>query len=146
MQWHHEHITITDEPDVVDLDVVHGFLVDAYWSPGVPREVLARAVAGSLCLSALDGDDLVGFGRIVTDRATFAYLCDVFVLPDHRGRGIGKALARVAVEHPDLAGVRRYVLATRDAHGLYEPLGFRPTPAGSLLEIKRDPATLYGAS
>ena len=146
MQWRDDDITITDDPTAVDLDVVHGFLVDAYWSPGVPREVLARAVEGSLCLTALDGDALVGFGRIVTDRATFAYLCDVFVLPEHRGRGIGKALARAAVEHPDLRGVRRYVLATRDAHGLYEPFGFRPAPAGSLLEIKRDAASLYEAS
>ena len=82
----------------------------------------------------------------MTDRATFAYLCDVFVVPTHRGRGIGKGIARAAVEHPDLVGVRRYLLATRDAHGLYEPLGFRRAPEGALLEIKRDPVVLYGAS
>ena len=146
MQWHHDGITITDDPEAVDLDVVHDVLVDAYWSTGIPRDVLARAVHGSLCLIAQDGDDLVGFGRVVTDRATFAYLCDVFVVPTHRGRGIGKGIARAAVEHPDLVGVRRYLLATRDAHGLYEPLGFRRAPEGALLEIKRDPVVLYGAS
>lgn len=146
MEWEHDGIRITDDPDAVDLDVVHPFLsTEVYWSPGVPREVVERAVANSVCLSALDGDDQVGLARLVTDRATFAWLCDVFVLPDHRGRGLGRALARAAVEHPDVTSVRRVMLATRDAHGMYEPLGFRPlSDPATWLSIRRRPEDLYG--
>lgn len=144
MQWRHDDVRITDDVDAVDLEVVHGVLREAYWSPGLPREVLDRAVANSLCLTALDSEGLVGFARVVTDRSTFAYLCDVFVLPRRRGQGLGRALARVAVEHPDTAGVRRFLLATRDAHGVYAPLGFTPIPdPDNLMVIRRDPGELY---
>ncbi len=145
MEWWHDGICITDDRDRVDLDVVHPFLAGSYWSPGIPRDVVGRAVRHSLCLSAHDGDAQVGFARVVTDRATFAYLADVFVLPDHRGRGLGRELARVAVEHPEVAGVRRYMLATRDAHALYESLGFGPIPDPHvLMVISRRAEDLYG--
>ncbi len=102
-------------------------------------------MANSLCLSALDGQEQVGFARLVTDQATFAWLCDVFVLPSHRGMGLGRALARCAVEHPDVSGVRRVMLATRDAHGIYEPLGFSTlTDPGTWMSIRRRPEDLYG--
>ena len=111
----------------VDLDVVHGFLSQhAYWCPGIPREVVARAVANSLCFSAwLDGAQ-VGFARVVTDRATFAYLADVFVLPERRGQGIAKRLMEAVMAHPDLQSLRRFALATSDAHALYAAYGFTP--------------------
>ncbi len=147
MQWWHDDVRITDDRAQVDLDVVHRFLAEAYWSPGVPRDVVERAVEHSLCLSAFRGDAQIGFARVVTDRATFAYLGDVFVLPDHRGRGLGRQLARIAVEHPDTAGVRRFLLATADAHGVYEPLGFGPIPDPQrMMVITRRPQDLYGTA
>lgn len=118
-------LRISTDPADVDLDVVHGFLSrDAYWCPGIPRAVVERAIAHSLCFSArLDGRQ-VGFARVVTDRATFAYLADVFVLPDARGRGVSKAIVAAALAHPDVRHVRRFMLATADAHALYAQYGF----------------------
>ena len=110
----------------VDLDVVHGFLAQSYWAKGIPRDVFERAVANSLCFCLFDGDAQVGFARVATDRATFAYLADVFVLPTHRGRGLSKLLMETIVAHPDLQGLRRWILVTRDAHGLYARYGFTP--------------------
>ena len=109
----------------VDLDVVHGFLsTQAYWCPGIPRAVVERALDHSLCFSAfLDGAQ-VGFARVVTDRATFAYLADVFVLPAARGQGVSKAILVAVMAEPALASVRRFLLATSDAHGLYAAHGF----------------------
>lgn len=122
----------------LDLVAVHRFLSTSYWSPGLPLEVLTRAVAGSLCFGLYDDHGQVGFARVVTDRATFAYLCDVYVLEGHRGRGLGRWLMEVVFGHPSLQGLRRFVLVTRDAHGLYERFGFRPLarPEG-YLEVHR---------
>lgn len=116
----------TDHSDI-DFDVVHGFLgTQAYWCPGIPRDVVERAAANSLCFSAfLDGRQ-VGFARVIGDRATFAYLADVFVLPEARGQGISKALMAAIMAHPDLQKLRRFMLATSDAHGLYAQHGFEP--------------------
>lgn len=118
---------VSSDPRELDLDVIHRFLSsDAYWSEGIPREVIERAVANSLSFGAyLDGAQ-VGYARVVTDRATFAWLCDVFVLPEHRGSGVSKLLMDAVVAHPDLAGLRNFLLATADAHGLYERYGFKP--------------------
>ncbi|KFN50051.1 GNAT family N-acetyltransferase [Arenimonas composti] len=118
-------LRISTDSAEVDLDVVHGFLSrESYWCPDIPRAVVARAVANSLCFSALLDGRQVGFARVVTDRATFAYLADVFVLPEQRGRGISKAIVAAALAHPALRTVRRYMLATADAHGLYAQAGF----------------------
>jgi GNAT superfamily N-acetyltransferase len=92
----------------------------------VPRELLARAIANSLCFSLLEESRQVGLARVCTDSATFAYLMDVYVLPDHRGQGLGRWLIECVMDHPRLAGVRRFLLITRDAHGLYSPFGFSP--------------------
>ena len=120
---------VATDPQRLDLDAIHGFLVDAYWCAGIPREKLERAIAGSLPfgLYAPDGAQ-AGFARVVTDRATFAYLADVFVLQPHRGRGLGVWLVERIVAHPDLQGLRRFHLATADAHGLYARFGFLPHP------------------
>jgi GNAT superfamily N-acetyltransferase len=130
--------TISTDPSRLDLPAVHRFLSTSYWAPGLPMEVLARAVAGSLCFGIYRGNEQAGFARIVTDRATFAYLCDVFVVEEHRGRGLSKWLMEVITAHPDLQGLRRFMLVTRDAHGLYERFGFRPParPEGHM-EIHR---------
>jgi GNAT superfamily N-acetyltransferase len=115
--------------DPVDLDVatVHRWLsTDAYWAIGRPLDVVERAVAGSVNLAAYDGDDFVGYARIVTDRATFAWLCDVYVAPAGRGRGVGKALMSAVHDAVTDWGVSRTLLATNDAHSLYESFGFEP--------------------
>ncbi len=124
MEWTQGDFTITTDPARVDLDVVHGFLKTAYWCEGIPREVLERAVAGSLNFSLLLGGRQVGFARVITDRATFAWVGDVFVLESCRGRGLSVWLMRTVMGHPDLQGLRRWILATRDAHRLYEKVGF----------------------
>jgi GNAT superfamily N-acetyltransferase len=108
----------------LDLDMIHGFLSRAYWSPDVPRHVVEKAVDHSVCAGAYREDKQVGFARAVTDYATFAYLADVFVLEEHRGRGVAKAMVQSLLLHPELKGLRTWLLLTRDAHGLYAKLGF----------------------
>jgi ribosomal protein S18 acetylase RimI-like enzyme len=117
---------LSTDPGRLDLVAVHRFLSTSYWAPGLPLEVLTRAVAGSLCFGVYHGREQVGFARVVTDQATFAYLCDVYVLEEHRDRGLGRWLMEAVTGHPSLQGLRRFVLITRDAHGLYERFGFRP--------------------
>lgn len=107
-----------------DLDAIHGYLARSYWAEGISRERVARSLAESLCFGLFEGERQIGFARVVTDRATFAYLADVFVLEAWRGRGLGKLLIGAVCAHPDLGDVRRFVLWTRDAHGLYEQFGF----------------------
>jgi GNAT superfamily N-acetyltransferase len=115
---------ITSDPAAVDLEAVHAFLTTAYWAEGIPRATLERAIAGSIPFTLLHGDAQVGFARVVTDKATFAYLADVYVLEAHRGRGLGRRLVQAVLAHPDLRGLRRFVLVTRDAHPLYAAYGF----------------------
>lgn len=128
--------SLSFDPAELDLDVIHGFLTTSYWSPGTPRETVARAIAGSLCVGAYRERRQIGFARVVSDRATFAYLADVFVLDGARGEGIGRAMVRALMEHPELQGLRRWFLATLDAHGVYEALGWQPVAHPErLLEI-----------
>ncbi|MEU0096750.1 GNAT family N-acetyltransferase [Kribbella sp. NPDC006257] len=135
-----------DDASRVDLDVVHGFLRTAYWSPGVPREVVARAIANSVVVGVYAPDGAqVAFARAVTDRATFAWIADVFVLPSHQGKGLGRFVVSTLLEHPSLQGLRRTMLATADAHDLYRSYGFQdlPNPA-RFLAVHQTPTTLYG--
>lgn len=133
--------------DAVDVDVVHGWLSrESYWAAGIPRTVVERALDHSLCFSGYLGDRQVAFARVVTDCATFAYLADVFVLEDARGQGISARLMDAVLAHPDLQGLRRFMLATRDAHGLYTRYGFAlPAHPGSLME-RYAPDVYAGAS
>lgn len=117
---------ISTDPAEFDLDAIHGYLVRAYWCEGIPRKTVERAVANSLGFAVLRGKAQVGFARVVTDSATFGYLCDVYILEDHRGKALGKWLMECVVSHPKLQGLRRFSLATRDAHGLYRQFGFAP--------------------
>jgi GNAT superfamily N-acetyltransferase len=117
-------LEISTDPARIDLDVVYAFLSTSYWAQTRPREVVARSIANSIPFGAYSGGRQVAFARVVTDRAVFAYLADVFVLPEFRGRGISKALMRAILAHPDLAGVTMILLRTRDAHGLYQQFGF----------------------
>lgn len=116
---------ITTDRARIDVDAVHRFLgEESYWAKGIPRAVVARSIEHSLCFAALDEGALAGFTRVITDRATFAYLADVFVVASHRGRGIGKELMQAVMSHPELQGIRRWHLVTRDAHALYARFGF----------------------
>ncbi len=113
--------------EAMDVDAVHAFLTRCYWAEGIPKELVARSIQSSLCFGLFHGSDQVGFARVVTDRATFAYLGDVYVLEEHRGRGLSKRLMEVVMAHPDLQGLRRFQLLTRDAHDLYRQFGFEVT-------------------
>jgi GNAT superfamily N-acetyltransferase len=120
-----EEYRISTDPVKVDLDAIHAYLVRAYWSQGIQRKTVERAVANSLCFAVLQGKAQIGFARVVTDSATYAYLCDVYILEEHQGKGLGKWLMECVMGHPSLQGLRRFSLATRDAHGLYRQFGFR---------------------
>lgn len=114
----------------LDLDVIHGFLTGCYWAEGIPRQTVARSIEHSLCFGIYDDSDRqVGFARVVSDFATVAYLGDVFVLEEHRGRGLSKFMMECIMKHPALQGLRRWILLTRDAHGLYKQFGFTPLKA-----------------
>jgi len=119
-----------EQPSEEDVDVIHRVLTTTYWSPGIPRETVARACENSICVIARDESGaLVGFARVVSDKATFAWLCDVIVLPGRQGRGLGRELVRTLQQHEELQGLRRWLLGTKDAHGVYTPLGFTPVDA-----------------
>ena len=116
---------VEDDRTRIQLDVVHGFLETAYWSPGVPRDVVERAVDNSIVMAAYSPTgEQIGMARAVTDRATFAWIADVFVLPEHRGLALGRFVVESLLEHPELQGLRRFMLATKDAHDLYRGYGF----------------------
>lgn len=119
--------TISTDPGRLDLDAIHGYLSgESYWAQGRPRDVMQRALEHSLCFGVYAGDEQVGLARVVTDYATFAWLCDVFILEAHRGKGLGKWLIECVASHPQLQGLL-FCLATRDAHGLYQRYGgFEP--------------------
>jgi GNAT superfamily N-acetyltransferase len=131
---------ISTDPARLDIDAMHGYLTRSYWSPGIPRDIVERAAHNSLCFGVYEraSGKQVGLARVVTDYATFAYLCDVYVLEEHRGHGLGKRLMDAVMAHPALTGARRAMLGTRDAHGLYARHGFRPPPNdGVLMQILR---------
>jgi len=118
---------ISSDPARLDLDVIHNFLTNCYWAKGIPRDVVARSIEHALCFGIYDDRGAqVGFARVISDFATIAYLGDVFVLESHRGRGLGKWLMECITQHPALQNLRRWILTTRDAHGLYAQVGFTP--------------------
>ncbi|GAC1407227.1 MAG: GNAT family N-acetyltransferase [Novosphingobium sp.] len=119
-------ITLSDDHGRLDLDRVHGWLASSYWSPGIARELVERACAGSHCLGAYANGAQVGFARAITDQATFAWIADVWVDESSRGAGLGRRMVQWFVDHPSFAGIRRIALVTADAHGVYAALGFTP--------------------
>lgn len=123
----------------LDVKAIHTFLTGTYWSPGIPLEVVQRAVANSVCVGAYEATSQVGFARMVTDQATFAYLADVYVLEAHRGKGLSKRMISALLELPALQGLRRMMLATRDAHGLYAGFGFTPLTNPSRFMERHNP-------
>lgn len=124
LEVHKDHFTISTDPTRLDLDVICDFLTRAYWALGRPRERTERAFANSLVFGLYDGKKQIGLARVVSDYAVFAYLCDVFIHEDYRAHGLGKWLIETVMNHPDLQGLRRWTLATSDAHGLYRQFGW----------------------
>ena len=120
---------ITSERSRLDIGAIHAFLAQTYWAKGIPKAVVERAISNSICFGAFHEGRQVGFGRVVTDRATFGYLSDVFVIEEHRGKGLSRLIMDAVKAHPELQGLRRVLLATRDAHGLYAKYGFKPLVA-----------------
>ena len=115
------------DPSDMQVDAIHAFLAQSYWAENIACAVVERAIAGSLCVGVFaPGGEQVGFARVVTDRATFAYLADVYVLEEHRGQGLAQAMVGWLQAHPELQGLRRWLLMTVDAHGVYERLGWTP--------------------
>ena len=119
-------LEISCDPHRIDVSLVHEFLRTSYWAEGRSRETVERSIRNSLCFGAYSAERQVAFARVITDRAVFAYLADVFVVPEFRRRGVSKALLRAILAHPDLQNVRTFSLGTRDAHGLYAQFGFEP--------------------
>jgi GNAT superfamily N-acetyltransferase len=126
MEWIRDRFTVTTDRARLDRDVIVRFLASSYWAENISRSTVDKSIDNSLCFGLLEENRQIGFARVVTDSATFAYLADVFVLPEHRGAGLGKWLIECVVSHPELQGLRRWVLGTRDAHGLYRRFGFTP--------------------
>jgi len=124
-QWRRNGFTISTDPKRLDRQMIHEFLSASYWATGIPREVVDRSIEGALCFGLFEDGRQVGFARVITDRATFAYLADVFVLESHRGQGLATWLMESILAHPRLQGLRRWMLVTRDAHPLYRKVGFR---------------------
>ena len=119
--------SVTSDSTRIDFDAVYRGLTATYWAKGMPAETLRKAIANSLCFSIFKGDAQVAFGRVITDRATYAYLSDVFVIEAERGNGLSKMMMEAVMAHPDLQGLRRFALLTKDAHTLYERFGFTPS-------------------
>ena len=124
-EWERGEYTISSDPQRLDLGVVHGFLTTSYWATNISEELVRRSVEHSLCFGVYQGETQVGFARVITDRATFAYLADVFIVEEHRGHGLGKWLIETIITQPELTGLRRWILVTRDAHDLYRMCGFK---------------------
>ena len=129
---------LSDDPSRIDAAAAHAYLARSYWSPGIPLETVVRAIAGSLCVGVFHNGHQVAMARVVTDFATMAYLADVYVLEDHRGQGLSKAMLAHLHARADLQGLRRWLLFTRDAHGLYERFGWAPTAHPERLMLRDD--------
>jgi len=139
-EWRRDCYLISTDKRLLDVAVIHGFLVGSYWAAGVPLDVVERSIENSLAFGLYEENRQIGFARVITDHATFAYLADVFILEDFRGRGLGEWLIEAVMSHPDLQGLRRWMLATRNAHGLYRKSGFAELKYPASIMEKTDPA------
>jgi GNAT superfamily N-acetyltransferase len=142
--WINGSFTVTCDRARMDLAAIAGFLASSYWAKGIPPATVEKSLEHSLCFALLDGDRQVGFARVISDYATIALLNDVFVLPEYRGRGLSKWLMECIISHPELQGLRRWLLATRDAHGLYAKFGFTALKRPEIFMERHNP-NVYGA-
>ena len=132
--------TITTDRSQLDLPLIHRYLSeDSYWSKGIPFEIVRKSIENSLCFGVFQDENQVGFARVITDFASFAYLADVFILPEYRGHGLSKMLMKTIHEHPELQGLRRWMLATADAHGLYSQFDWKPLAAPERFMERHNP-------
>ena len=144
MEWLRDEFTVTCDSNRMDRDLVSTFLASTYWAQNIPHSIVDKSMDGSMCFALLEADRQIGFARVITDRATIAFLADVFILPEYRARGLGTWLIECVLKHPELQGLRRWILVTRDAHELYRKFGFQPLarPEGFMelhnLDIYRD--------
>ncbi len=138
MEFKKDKFTISDDVSRLNIDAICDFLSRAYWADKRPRRLIERSIKHSLNFGVYDGERQIGFARVVTDHATFAYLCDVFIHEEYRGHSLGKWMMECVMAHPDLQGLRRWSLATRDAHGLYQQFGFTELSDPSLWMEKFD--------
>ncbi|KPZ52641.1 GNAT family N-acetyltransferase [Pseudoalteromonas sp. P1-25] len=128
------NFTISTDKSKLNMSVIYNFIANSYWAKGIPKSVMQKAIDNSMCFGVYSAhNEQVGFARVVTDNATFAYLADVFIIPNLQGNGLSKLLVKTIVEHPELQGLRRFLLATYDAHGLYAQYGFKPIDNPALL-------------
>ena len=141
--WVNGSFTVTCDPAKMDRAVIAGFLASSYWAKGIPPATVEKSLEHSLCFALLDGNRQVGFARVISDHATIAFLNDVFVLPEYRGRGLSKWLMECISSHSELQGLRRWLLATRDAHGLYEKFGFTSLKRPEIFMERHNP-NVYG--
>jgi GNAT superfamily N-acetyltransferase len=143
--WTKDTFTVTCDPARMDRVVIAEFLGSSYWAKGIPAATVDKSLENSLCFALLDGARQIGFARVISDRATVAFLNDVFVLPEYRGRGLSKWLMECVTSHTELQGLRRWMLSTRDAHGLYEKFGFTALRKPEFFMERHNP-NAYGAS
>ena len=143
-EWVRGDFVISTDRQRLDMEIAHAYLASSYWASGMPRAVLERGIENSLTFGIYRRDEQVGFARVITDLATYAYLSDVFVLEEHRGLGLSKWLIECILAHPDLQGLRRFALFTRDAQGLYERYGFAPARSPSTY-LERWTPNVYAA-
>jgi GNAT superfamily N-acetyltransferase len=136
-EWQRGDAVVSTDPARLDLSVVHGFLTNAYWSPGVTLETVQRSIEHSIPFGVYQAGRQVGFARAISDRTTFAYVADVFIIPEARGRGLARFLMECVVAHPELQGLRLWTLFTRDAHSLYEKVGFVRDDRPGRLMVRR---------
>jgi len=133
LEW--QEYLLSDNPATLDVDFIHGFLTRSHWSQGISIEIVRRAIHHSLCFGVYHGQEQVGFARVISDRATFAYLCDVFVIEAHRGFGLSRTLVRHILSHPQLQGLRKIALYTSKAHDIYRDCGFSESSDRNWMEI-----------
>lgn len=137
-QFLHNGYLLSTDKNLLQTDVIHAFLSEkSYWAKDVPKNIVEKSLSNSLCFGVYFNDTQVGFARVISDYATFAYLCDVFIVDEYRGKGLSKWLMEKIMQHPDLQNLRRFTLGTRDAHGLYRKFGFRePDNSCNNMEIR----------
>jgi GNAT superfamily N-acetyltransferase len=138
-EWRKGDYLVSTDNHRLDLAVIHGFLTTSYWAEGIPFDIVKKSIDHSLNFGLYRGDQQIGFARVITDYATFAYIGDVFILEEYRGRGLSKWMMEAVAEHPELQGLRQWLLFTRDAHGLYEKTGFTRAENAERLMVKRSP-------
>lgn len=141
-----EDYTISTDKDTLNIPYIHQFLTKSYWAEGIPINIVQRSIQGSLCFGVYKGQQQIGFARVISDLATYAYLADVFIDEAHRGKGLSKWLVQAILDYPDLQGLRRFELGTRDAHGLYAQFGFTPLPNPDIFMQIRNPDVYKKAS